>query len=259
VPTEPTRGAQAVYRALNVLECFTVEESSLSLAQISRRLDLPGPTVHRLLKALEQHQMIAKDREAQRYSLGPGVMRLAHVVQQESADVVAIAAPSLERLRASTTETVGLHLPMSDRRVCVAELVSFNPVKMASGSRQTYPLHAGAAGKALLAWEPAVQVEQILESVPRGKRAALRHELEEVRSLGYAISQEETVTEASAIAAAVLDYSGRPVAAINVTGPLSRWTVERMLEHVDTLQQEATAISEQLGYEDSAAPAGSAR
>ena len=45
-------GAQTLLSALDILECFTTDGGSLTLAEISRSVGLTTPTTHRLLRAL---------------------------------------------------------------------------------------------------------------------------------------------------------------------------------------------------------------
>lgn len=254
-------GAQTVSRALAILECFTAGEPSRSVTQISSRVRLTVPTVYRLLKALESKDMVVRDAVSRRYSLGPGVMRLARVIMQRD-DLQAIVLPHLLALRERTGETVGLHWLVGHERVCVVELVSPQPIRMASGVGQVYPIYAGAAGKALLAWLAPAEADPFLEKVhfraltpdTPTTRKAVRSELPRIRRRGFATSVGETVSGASALAAPILDSGGRPVAAINITGPKDRWTPARMAETVEALLDATSQIMRQLGHQGTVAP-----
>jgi DNA-binding IclR family transcriptional regulator len=145
-------GAQTLLRALDILECFTTDGGSLTLAEISRSVGLTTPTTHRLLRALTVRGMVVDDGN-RHYSLGPTVMRLASAVMYRANDLITIGTPALERLREETGETVSLHTILGEERVCVAEFVSPEPIHMESGVSHVYPLYAGAAGKVLIAWD----------------------------------------------------------------------------------------------------------
>lgn len=249
-------GAQTVSRALAILVSFSVGEPSCSVTQISSRVRLTVPTVHRLLKALQSQDMVVRDAVSRRYSLGPGVMRLARVIMQRD-DLQAIALPYLLALRQRTGETVGLHWLVGHERVCVVEFVSHQPIRMASGVGHVYPIHAGAAGKALLAWLPPAEADQLLQQIAfkapgpdtAATRKSVRSELSRIRRRGFATSVGETVSGAAALAAPILDSSGRPVAAINITGPKGRWTPARMAETVDALLDATAQIMRHLGHQ----------
>ncbi len=177
------RGAQTVYRAISILEAFKADHAVLTLAEICEAVELTPPTAHRLLRALRSHDLISFDERARTYSLGTGVMRLASVLLNRD-DVLSIVAPRLHRLRDVSGETVSLHWRVADHRVCLMENVSSQQIRMASGLGNAYPLVAGAAGKAILAYLPWEDVEQVMEMERRNGRtfsaAVLKADLEEV-------------------------------------------------------------------------------
>jgi IclR family transcriptional regulator, KDG regulon repressor len=248
------RGAQTVHRAIDILESFTIDRPSLSLGQICDAVQLTLPTTHRLLKALQHKDMVTWDPLSKRYSLGVGVMRLASLILNRD-DLNQIIQPWLEFLRNETRETTALHGVFENERVCLVELVSPLPIRMASGVGTPYPLYAGAAGKAILAWMPPSRIAQILDDAVESRklsaqrRSALRVELEQIRSDGYATSRGETVSSAAAIAAPILNANGAVVGAINITGPANRLTTTRVEEFVPMLTRVSASVMRQLGAE----------
>jgi IclR family transcriptional regulator, KDG regulon repressor len=242
---EPARvaGAQTLLRALDILDCFVADGPSLILTEISRSLDLTPPTTHRLLKALVSRGMLVYDGERY-YSLGPAVMRLATAMLHRTDDLVRICTPTLERLREQTGETIALYSVVGNERLCVAELVSLQPIRMESGIGRIYPLDIGAAGKVLLAWRPELLTHTV--TTPR-RRKELEQELPIVLGNGYAISMGEVVPGAASVAVPILDTSGVVVAALGVSGPAERWTQSKIVKNVPTILRETTRLSERLG------------
>jgi DNA-binding IclR family transcriptional regulator len=243
-------GAQTLLRALDILECFTTDGGSLTLAQISRSVKLTTPTTHRLLRALTLRGMVVDDGN-RHYSLGPTVMRLASAIMDRGNDLITIGTPSLERLRAETGETVSLHIALGEKRVCVAELVSPEPIRMESGVGHVYPLYAGAAGKVLLAWDedPLARVPQDLSQVGPStivSRTELERELAAVRRRGYATSVGEVVAGATSLAVPVFGNNGTVTAAINVAGPTSRLSRAKIAMLAPTALAEAKRLMELL-------------
>lgn len=242
-------------RALQILECFTLERTSLTLTEASTLTGLTVPTAHRLLKALQAREFLVLDQATHRYSLGPGAMRLSGVIMQRD-DVHAVAIPHLERLRALTEETVALHWLVEDHRVCVLELVSRHFMRMTSGTGRRYPLHVGAAGKALLAYLPEETTTRILDQAEHdwpgvsidGPRSDYLTQLEHIAKEGYATSFGEVVEGAAALAAPILDANGHPIAAINITGPALRLTRERIDSAIPILLESVSDIESQLGH-----------
>jgi DNA-binding IclR family transcriptional regulator len=188
------RGAQTVFRAVSILETFEHDRPTLTLAEISEAVGLTGPTAHRLLRALQSHDLIVFDAQSRTYSLGPGVMRLASVLLNRD-DILAIVQPSLRDLREATGETAALHWRVNAERVCLIEYVSNHPIRMASGVGNSYPLAAGAAGKAILSALDPEDVEHVLQAATdagtKVNRRALMSKLEEIRERGFATSVGE--------------------------------------------------------------------
>jgi DNA-binding IclR family transcriptional regulator len=79
---------------------------------------------------------------------------------------------------------------------------------------------------------------------------AFRKHLREVAKLGYAVDNEELERGVRSVAAPVRDYSHRVVAGIGLSGPVSRFSMERIdKELVPLVKEAATKISHRLGYE----------
>lgn len=248
-------GSQTVDRALQILECFTLERPSLTLTELSELTGLTVPTTHRLLKALECRNFLLIDERTKRYSLGSGAMRLAGVIMQRD-DLQAVVLPHLERLRAISEETTALYWYVDGARVCVLELVSRHFIRMSSGTGRRYPLYAGASGKAILAFLPNSTINDILDKAEREgvgplinrSREAMMSELREIRSRGYATSYAEVVAHAAAVAAPIIDASGHPIAAINVTGPERRFDDQHIQALTGTLVDTVKTVETQMGY-----------
>jgi DNA-binding IclR family transcriptional regulator len=243
---EGERGAQAVHRALRMLESFRGDSVELSLSGLADSAGLTLPTAHRIARTLNSEGFLLQTDPGGRYSLGPEIMRLARVLLHTaiSPDLVRLTQQVLERLRDLSGETAALHCPIGHERICVAEMPSPHPIRMANGVGNLYPLHTGAAGKAILAWMPATEIDEILLDRPDTER--IRRELASVRRRGFAMSLGETVPGASAIAAPIRTPSGDTLAVISIAGPIRRWTRERMLEHAAALVDASNGVNAQL-------------
>jgi IclR family acetate operon transcriptional repressor len=245
----------SVEKAIDILLCFDPQHPQLRLTDISQRLGLHMSTTHRLLSLLKKKRLITSDPASQLYSLGPGVVELAwNILRQQ--DLRSVCAPYLERLRQATNETVSLYIRMGDCRVCIEELESGQDIKYSQTVGLTAPLHVGAPGKALLAFLPPAELEALLATMSLTAvtsrtitdRAQLLEELAAVRQRGYATSVGERSPWASAAAAPIWDWSGKPIAALSVLGPSHRLTSEVLSSLGQQVQQVALEISRACGY-----------
>jgi DNA-binding IclR family transcriptional regulator len=104
------------------------------------------------------------------------------------------------------------------------------------------PLAVGASSKVLVAFgEPAVVSEMLLDPdwPPSLDRDLFVQQLHETKRLGYATSVEEREPGAAAISAPIMNRAGRLVAALAVSGPSNRLTLERMQEQARLIVEAA--------------------
>ena len=65
----PSAAQTSIDKALEVCEALSLAPSGLPLTEVARALDLPRPSVHRLLAVLKRRGYVRQDEESQRYSL----------------------------------------------------------------------------------------------------------------------------------------------------------------------------------------------
>jgi DNA-binding IclR family transcriptional regulator len=245
----------SVEKAIDVMFCFDLQHPQLRLIEISQRLGLHKSTAHRLLSLLKKKGLVVMDPTTQLYSLGPALVDLAWIVLRQQ-DLRTVCRPFMEQLRQATNETVSLNIRMGDKRVCVEELESNQEIKYSQALGLTAPLHVGAPGKALLAFLPDADLEQVLRILPLTPITpetitdlpALRAELARTRTRGYAVSVGERSTWAAAVAAPIHDRRGQTVAAVSILGPSHRLTSRALKELGIQVMQVAQEISAVLGY-----------
>ena len=56
-------GASALGKAVMILEALFEEDRPMGLAELSARMDMPRPTVHRLIRQLEDNDLVRRDWE----------------------------------------------------------------------------------------------------------------------------------------------------------------------------------------------------
>jgi DNA-binding IclR family transcriptional regulator len=216
----------------------------MSAAQVAGVTGLSSATAHRILKTLQSQSYLEQDPQTRTYSLGVGVLQLASNIA-DCHDEVKLLARALTQIRDVTGETINLH-----RRVCIAEEVSRQPVRVTSGVGRSYPLNAGAASKAIMSLLPDDEIERILDlentssdARPLSRQGFLRA-IAQTRERGYASSRGETVPGAAAVAVPVRRADPLSPGAINLTGPRNRWTPQLVEEALPMMQDAARQIME---------------
>ncbi|MEX2631020.1 MAG: IclR family transcriptional regulator [Tistlia sp.] len=222
--------SQTIDRALDVLDCFR-EGGAFSLSELGARSGLSVSTVHRIVAVLERRGVLIRDPRSQQYMVGPDLVAIA-ARADTVAQITALARPLLAELRDGCGETSVLSLLVGDRRVAVEQCESSHQLRRSVDLGRPLELHFGSAGKAMLAHLPDAERERLLRGLPplghtpftHTDPQALRAELEGIRRRGFAVSKNEYLIGVTSLGAAVFNRDGAVVAALSVTGPLSRLT-----------------------------------
>lgn len=219
------RGVQAIARAGAVLRALGERPEGMALGDLAGAVELPKSTVHRLVAALAEEDLVALEPGG-RARLGGGIARLAGAGREALADRL---RPVLLELRRDLDETVDLAVLDGAAVRFVDQLPAPRRLRATSAVGEIFPLHCTANGKALLA---AMPDERALELLPGrlerltpatiGSREELLAELTRVRREGVAFDREEHTEGICAVGAAVADASGA-VAAISVPVPVQRF------------------------------------
>jgi DNA-binding IclR family transcriptional regulator len=250
--TVPT-GAQSVERALKLLKLISARNRDgirlIELVELSR---LQKPTVHRLLKQLVASGMLMQAPD-KRYRLGQfsyelGLSAALHFRMRETCE------PYLQRIAVETGDTAFLVVRSGTDSFCVDRKTGSFPIKVFSvevGNRQ--PLGVGGGGLALLSFLPDSEIDEVLEandarlsSYGGMTNAALRDLIGLTRERGYSVISDYAVAGVTGVGRAVLDRTGRPLAAISVSTVSQRMDKARQHTVSQILKQEVTALAEAL-------------
>ncbi|NOU93507.1 helix-turn-helix domain-containing protein [Paenibacillus sp. LMG 31456] len=238
---------RAVERALDILLCFT-DSSDISLTEISARVSLHKSTVHRLLASLEGKGFVLRDPSSDKYRLGFRIWELSANLTH-SDDPAQILLPDMEGLRDRLDETISLYVRDGLERVRVQAVQSNQAIRRVAPIGARMPLFVGASSKILVAFAEQEVQEVLTEGPawPQGlERSSFMQQLAEAKTLGYATSVEEREPGAAAVAVPILNGSHRLVAALAVSGPSNRLTLEKMKEHAPVLMEAARRMGKML-------------
>lgn len=255
----PQSQVQSVDRALSILGILA-RQGEAGVTEIAAELDVHKSTAFRLVVALENHDLVEQIGDRGKYRLGFGIVRLAGATTAKL-DISRESRPVCERLAAELGETVNVAVLDGGAAIYVSQEQGRAAVSVTNWIGQRTPLHATSTGKVLLAWAGQDQLTALLENrllkhtdrTITGK-AALRAELEKVRERGWACTSEELEIGLNAVAAPIRDGADKVVAAVCVSGPSFRLTVESFPAVAGKLLDGAREISTRIGNFGSARP-----
>ncbi|MFE3291019.1 IclR family transcriptional regulator [Rhodococcus sp. NPDC059234] len=223
-PREP--GRTTTSRVLAILETFESAPEPLHLTDIATAAGLPLSTVHRLVAELEQWGALQRGPDG-RYQVG---IRLWEIGQNAGHRLRDIVHPPLQDLFDLTHETVHFAVRRGTEVIFVDRIYGSRRVPRIARVGGRLPLHPTAVGKVLLAYEDEwFQQAYLSQALERRSRHTitdarrLARELESVRELGCARTQEEIALGLCSVAVPVHAPQGDVVAALGLVLPSARF------------------------------------
>ncbi|MEO6879434.1 MAG: IclR family transcriptional regulator [Mycobacteriaceae bacterium] len=216
-------GGASFVRGLNVL-IAVAELGEARADEIAVDVDVPLSTVYRYLRTLCELQLV-EERDGS-YVQG---WRWIELSGREVAHtrLVELGHSFLREIAECTGETAVLAVRAGNHAVCLRQVESHHPMRMAFKIGQLLPLDAGAGQRMLLAHAPAAVVEHVLaEPVPHAtgrprSRSTIARELEQVRRQRFLVSHGELSDGAVAVSVPVF-ADGEIACSLTAAGPENR-------------------------------------
>jgi DNA-binding IclR family transcriptional regulator len=249
----PNYQVRALQRGLAILQSFSEAEPTLSMAELSRRLNIPKATTLRLLERLRQESWLGYDAERGRYALGIAALEIGSAYLTASR-IEQRAVPFLRRLADITNQTANLGILNGNYVVHVGVVEPDRPLRYHSyvGARDL--AHCTGLGKVLAAQLDEPRLRTLLAAgLPRRTSStitepdAFRQELRRVCGSGFAEDLEEGAPGLRCLAAPVLDVDGSVVAAMSISGPAAEFEGSRAV-FLTALLESAGGLSARLGW-----------
>jgi DNA-binding IclR family transcriptional regulator len=234
-------GVTAVTRALSLMEAFEVGESSLSLAELSRRAAMHKTTALRLARTLALSHYMVQTEDGQ-WRLGPAAGWLG-ARYQAGFDVNNVVEPTLHELVAETGESASFYVREGNIRACVARVEGPKSVRHHVRIGERLPLDKGAPGRVILAFS-----------------GASGEPYEAIRKQGFHMSLGEREADVASVAAPVFGLNWRLLGSMCISGPSSRLTKAKLEQHAKSVIRAANQLSYALaGSRSPATPAAVSR
>ena len=245
--------SKGLVKGIALVEIVATAIRPLRQSQIVEASGLPHATAVRLLDVLCQLDML-RTSPAGVYALGPRVAGWG-LTFLNNLDIVNLARDIMDSLVELSGETCFLGLLDRDSVLYVAAAHSPQPVRPSAQIGSRNPLHSTGIGKALLAFSDEETRARLLGGMRMRKTAGtitetglLLEELERVRRRGFAIDDIENEEGVRCVAAPVRDHLGLPIAAISVSAPAYRFSLEDVIKLAPSVQRAADELSHRIGY-----------
>lgn len=238
-------------KAFQVLHAFDGDKRHMTLADIARSAGLDRSATQRLVYTLEALGYLKRIPETRTYGLTPKLLQMSYNYVRAN-ELIDKASPYLLDISRTLGETTNLQELDGHEIVFVARFPGKHLVNVDFVVGSRLPAFFTASGTAILSRLTEAEREKILaqtrlEAITPYTETNPERLLERVRKFaekGYAVLGNETVLGDISVAAPIIDHRGMAVAAINISVPTTRWTLERAeAELVQHVQVAATSIS----------------
>ncbi len=241
-------------RALQILELLAKNPEGMTISQIAEALGVPRNSVFRITATLLDRGYLIRDDATKAFQLSIKLLTLAYDGLSEGT-LVEKAIPVMRRLRDRIGETVPLGVRTGTEGIVIAQVQGIHPFRFVFEPGRRLHLHTSAPGKALVAFLPEDEREELIARLPMPRYNErtitdpdrYREELERVRRLGYAVDRAEETEGVHCVAACILDRFGYPLAAIWVAGPSVRLPEKEFDSIGPIVREHAERISRSLG------------
>ena len=245
---------QAIERTFGVLRAVAAGEGTVGVSEVARATGLAKSTCSRILASLDDLGMVERVDEAGRYVIGAGLVALAGS-GTTPASLREVARPELLDLADRLGETAGLAVRDGRDGLYVDQVPAPGHVQVTDWTGHRIPLHAIAAGQALMGgWDDGEVADYAADGLealtPRTVTTlvGLRQRVGEVRRTGVSWTVGEFAEEITGVAAAIPGPDGGAVGSLTVYGPGFRFPGDADTCAIEQVVRDAAArVGARLG------------
>jgi IclR family transcriptional regulator, KDG regulon repressor len=245
---------QTVERAIRIMNCFTKENPEWGVRELEKELEIGKSTVHRILQTLQICGFLTRSNHTGKYKLSLRIYELGQVAF-ESFDFLTESTENMKRLVKRFNETVYLSVRNGTEITYLGREDCEHPLRYILEIGSNSLLHVSAAGQAIMAFLKKNEIEEVIKKhgLPRfsNGQTLTRTELDEkllrIREEGYALSYGGKIEGIYGIAVPIFS-SDYIIGSLAFSIPEQRFDKENLHTLVHVLKEEASTISNRLGY-----------
>jgi IclR family transcriptional regulator, acetate operon repressor len=245
----------ATLRAFSIVEKVAGADTPVSLTDIVKLVDLPKPTVYRILTTLEEAGILIREPDGRHYVPGERLMAMCANVLMRSPSRAARHA-IMEELVEQIGETCNLTIPNGNYVMYLDRVETDWPLKVNLHPGSKVPLYASASGKLFLAHMQKKSRDRFVQNTPLIKHTkntladykSLENEFKRIREVGFSVDNEEYLAGICCMAVPITDENNHVIAAVATHFPVSRMTLTQAQEHLPALRLAAESIATSIDW-----------
>jgi IclR family KDG regulon transcriptional repressor len=243
---------KSLYKALQVLECFTVNKPEMGITAISEHLGLYKSNVHSIVDTFVHAGYLEQNPENEKYRLSLKILKLSHVISNNLSFRKTLL-PYMQELADATNETVYLGVPNEGEVMYLDSSLPKNKLPTRPMLGVKAPLYCTGIGKAMLAYMPEEAVETVISKGFNKytdqtimDEVSLYSDLVSIRARGYSIDNMEHEFGIKCVGVPLINQKREVIAGLSVSGPSLRYDEQRILEYAAGLKHIIASIEDTL-------------
>ena len=238
-------------KAYKIIETLAQRKEPYGVTELSQQLSLVKSNVHRLLTSLVELGIVQQDKNTGKYQLTLKLWQLGNSALS-NLDVRNLASKHLHQLVARFEEDAYLSVLIGVNVVYIDHIECNHVVRTAMGTG--HEAYCSSTGKCIMAWSSEDVLLRVMSIANRYTERtivdleSMRKELQLVRERGYALNVGEWKNSVRGAGAPIFDHEGKVIAALSLSGPAQRFSLERLEEIGQNLVLVSRQLSEELGY-----------
>ena len=241
-----------VDRVLRVIE-LAGELGRITVPEVMEVIGIPRATAHRIVSHLEEAGYLQKLPAKGAYGAAPKLIGLATNILG-STIVYAPIQMALSDLSRRTGETVSLAMMAAGEITYIASAIGSSPLTLQFEAGQRTPLYCTSSGRIFLPNLDEKSLQEFLATGPWQPATPrtitdptkLREELLRIKSEGYALNDSELIMGVVGVAVAVRTSEDRLLAALTISAPSARKSIDNLKALVPALRASAARIAKVL-------------
>lgn len=235
------RRIQSISKAATVLRALIEVDESIRLVDLANIVGMNRSSLHVMLATLVDEDLVDQVGPGT-YRLGLGTFELGAAALSQ-AGLSSRIGPPMEALAAQTGEAVSLSVIHDHSALLVYRYESSQVLRATIRAGTRMPLTTSASGRCIIAHMASDERDRVIPAAERHLVSSedLTRRLHLIRRRGYDTQRDEWAAGVSSTAVVVNDRHGRPIAALSVSAPTTRYSEEswitELAETAHTLEE----------------------
>ena len=246
---------KSIEKAIDLLELLSDSKNEMGITEIGKELHMGLSTIYRMLNTLKCRGYIVQNQQTSKYIIGTKLFILGCKVQNTT-NLIKVVTPFLQRLSQNTNETINFAILEGREAIYLYKIESKEMLKAGIEVGTKVAAHCTSLGKVLLAFRPEQEFimlypnenEKLTTFTPKSISSVeeLKKCLKKIKKQGYAIDEEEFKIGVNCLGVPIINNEGKAIAAISISGPVSRFNLFKMEKIKSILIALSQDISKQL-------------